>query len=280
MLKVQPQPLAPLQFAKFSDAKAYLTSEEDKVPYDELVWDRKKQYGQIRALNVGIVNYYYQQLLAKGPPATPPIVPLKRLPSMNNFNLNVVICVSFSLSTGGKYCPLGGQHISSALLMLRRRNLQSTPEDALPDSLRFVRGPIYSTDTPLHICRAIAGHHQATQHDVRESSMADICQFFMEMSQQKFQSTGSSFLADEDIYNSLVTFGLVRGSEKSLLKTSESMSLKEATLIERSQVWKSVRGNPRMIFSFFSFTEDEHHPTVEKSGPDGVCKPGQAASTD
>ena len=66
--------------------------------------------------------------------------------------------------------------------------------------------------------------------------MGDICQFFMEMAQRKWDSTGGSPLGEEDIYNCLVTYGLVRGSERSLEKGEETMSLKEATNIERLQV--------------------------------------------
>ena len=95
--------------------------------------------------------------------------------------------------------------------MLRKRNLLSATEDSLPESLKYVRGPIYSSDTPVPICQAIAGQHQATQHDVRESTMADICQLIMEMAQQKFQGTGSAALQDEDIYNALVTMGCCVG---------------------------------------------------------------------
>ena len=66
--------------------------------------------------------------------------------------------------------------------------------------------------------------------------MADVCGFFREMAQQKKDSTGSPYLGDEEIYDCLMTYGLVRGSEKSLERTSETMTLKEATTITRLQV--------------------------------------------
>lgn len=79
---LQLQPKGPLRFASYSDAAPYVIEEDAKVPFDKIVFDKNRTMGQIRALDTGIVNYYFQQLLAKGPPSVGPHVPLKKTASM------------------------------------------------------------------------------------------------------------------------------------------------------------------------------------------------------
>ena len=164
---------------------------------------------------MGIVNYYYQQLLSKGPPPTLPVVPLKRLSGIfTNHKTNTPHFLFLLHSQQVRATGWPTHHCCTPPTPQEKPPV--CPEDALPESLQYVRGPIYSQDTPIDICCAIAGHHQAIQHDIRESSMADVCGFFMEMAEQKHKATGIPYLQDEEVYYCLVTYGLVRGSEKSL----------------------------------------------------------------
>ena len=131
--------------------------------------------------------------------------------------------------------PLGGQHICAALVQLRARLLSTQQEDSLPISCRVVRAIVYSSDTPLAVCRAVAGHHQSTQHDVRESTIADTCGFIMDLQKEKMESCGTPLLNDEEIYKVLETFGLIRGSEKALTGDVSHMTLKRANEIAKNQ---------------------------------------------
>lgn len=139
--------------------------------------------------------------------------------------------------------PLGGQHITAALVQLRQKVMQKTAEENLPTSLRVVRGTVYSTETPLAVCRAVAGHHQSTQHDVRESSIADTCGYILDLQKEKVVSSGTALMNDEEIFQALENFGLIRGSEKALAKGPGEMTMKDAALIARQQV---------MLFSFLT----------------------------
>ena len=76
-------------------------------------------------------------------------------------------------------------------------------EDSLPGSVRQVRGTVYSADTPLQVCRFVAGAHQATQHNVKESTMADISEMVMQLMQERKQKTGKAMMSDEEIYQSI-----------------------------------------------------------------------------
>ena len=137
--------------------------------------------------------------------------------------------------------PLGGQHITAALVKLRNRNLKlGSSESALPLPLRVVRGTIYGQGTPLEACRAVAGQHQSTQHDVRESTMADTCSYILEMEDQKAKQSGAGMLTDNAIYSCLQSYGLICGSDKSMQVGDKEMTTKEATTIQRQQVYLSI----------------------------------------
>ena len=71
-----------VQLASFQDAAAFVVEKEASIPMQLLVFDLKKQHGQIRKLTSSVVNYYYQTLLTKGAPPQPVTVPLKRLAGM------------------------------------------------------------------------------------------------------------------------------------------------------------------------------------------------------
>ena len=58
----------------------------------------------------------------------------------------------------------------------------------------------------------------------------------MDVAAQKRDTVGFSMLSDEELFQTLVIAGAVRGSDKSLTKTGEAMTLREATTIIRQQV--------------------------------------------
>ena len=137
--------------------------------------------------------------------------------------------------------PLGGQHITAALVKLRQRNLKlGSSENSLPLSLRVVRGTIYASETPVEACCANAGQHQSTQHDVRESPMAYTCACISEMEPHKYRQSGSGMLSDDEIFNCLQSYGLIRGSDKSMDIADREMTLKDATVLQRQQVYHFV----------------------------------------
>ena len=49
----------------------YIADRRRVVPLTEFVWDHRLQYGQLRKLNLTIVNYYVQSLMTNGPPDLP-----------------------------------------------------------------------------------------------------------------------------------------------------------------------------------------------------------------
>ena len=213
-----------------------MLSTETKIHLGRLVFDKKKAWGQIRCLSPSIVSYYFQQLLMQGAPDVPPYVPLKKTRGLF-INFPYISTLSSTLFSGGKFIPLGGQHISAALVQLRHHTMKGgVDEAALPISLQYIKATVYSVDTPLPVCRAIAGHHQSTQHDVKESTVSDALSFIMDMAVQKKAAVGVSMLTDEELYETLVNFGAVRGSDKSLSKTREAMTLREDTTNTRQQV--------------------------------------------
>lgn len=112
---------------------------------------------------------------------------------------------------------------------------RGVPEVDLPDSLSWVRATVYASNTPVHICRAVAGRHQATQHDVREATVAESLNFIGMMAQEKDKKAGTVMFTDDELFKMLDNMGLIRGSEKSLQK-GEEMNMKDATTISRQQV--------------------------------------------
>ena len=66
--------------------------------------------------------------------------------------------------------------------------------------------------------------------------MADTCSFILELQKGKHSSTGSTLLNDDEIFKTLETFGLIRGSDKTLDKDITQMNLKEAVKIQAQQV--------------------------------------------
>ena len=68
-----------LEFPKFEEAAKYIVQAEATIPITSVVFDRKRVHGQIRKLNNTVVSYYYQQLLVKGPPQYPLLIPLKKV---------------------------------------------------------------------------------------------------------------------------------------------------------------------------------------------------------
>ena len=88
----------------------------------------------------------------------------------------------FSFFAEGKYMPLGGQHICAALLKLRDYHLkQGCSEAQLPASLRYIKVTTYTSNTSVAVWRSIARRHQATQHDVKESNIAESLSFLVTM---------------------------------------------------------------------------------------------------
>ena len=124
----------------------------------------------------------------------------------------------------------------------------------------MVKCTIYSADTPVSVARCIAGQHQSSQHDVRESTMADCLSFIIDIAKQKDRDFGSPMLQDEEVFDTLVNFGAIRGSEKALSKTAATMSLRDATNITKSQVCTRISAYELIIF--FSY----RRPTLSHCG--------------
>ena len=106
----------------------------------------------------------------------------------------------------------------------------------LQDSLKHLKGIVYTSNTPVSICRAVAGRHQAQQHNVKESSIAEWLGYIADMSAEKMQRTGkTSMLSDAEVFNTINTMGLVRGVDKAESKGGE-LSLKDAEYMDQQQV--------------------------------------------
>ena len=141
--------------------------------------------------------------------------------------------------------PLGGQHICAALLKLRDYHLkQGCKEAQLHASLRYIKATTYMSNTPVAVCRRIAGRHQATQHDDKESSIAESLSFLMTMAEEKRKARGTATMTDGELFCVLDNMGMVRGSDKSLAETGE-LGIKKATAITKQQVC-FIRGHPRI----------------------------------
>ena len=89
--------------------------------------------------------------------------------------------------------PLGGQHITAALIRLRKYTVdRGVAEIDLQDSLKHLKGIVYTSNTPVSICRAVAGRHQSQQHNVKESSIAECLEYIAAMGAEKMQRTGKT----------------------------------------------------------------------------------------
>jgi len=80
--------------------------------------------------------------------------------------------------------------------------------------------------------------------------MGDTCAFIVEMAQNKFQESGQAMLTDDEIFQCLQTFGLIRGSDKAMAKGDKEMTLKEATSIAKSQVYLDTMISSYRFFTF------------------------------
>lgn len=134
--------------------------------------------------------------------------------------------------------PLGGQHITAALLRLRKFTMgRGVSENDMQDSVKWVKGIVYSSNTPVSVCRAIAGRHQSQQHNVKESSVAECLDYIADMGAEKMKRTGkTAMLTDTEIFNIITTMGLVRGVDKAETKAGD-MTLKEAETMDKLEVW-------------------------------------------
>ena len=131
---------------------------------------------------------------------------------------------------------------------MRAQLLKHTEEKDLPDEYKNIRAVVYRADTPKEILQEIAGVHQAEQHDVMESSLADAYGFMLKKMQEQKDKLGTEYLNDDEIFNTLRTFGLVRGTEASLKMAAtkeRSITSKEAAQLQKKQVTIIQRGIPR-----------------------------------
>ena len=123
---------------------------------------------------------------------------------------------------------------------MRHSLLQShVKEPDLPEEYKFVRGIIYRADTPKEVLEEVAGQHQAEQHDVMESLVADAFAFFLKKMQQKKDKLDNEFLTEEEIYGTLRTFGLVRGTEAAIRLSSskdKAITSRETEQLQKKQV--------------------------------------------
>ena len=133
--------------------------------------------------------------------------------------------------------PLGGQHITAALIRLRKYTWdRGVAEIDLQDSLKHLKGIVYTSNTPVSICRAVAGRHQSQQHNVKESSIAECLEYIADMGAEKMQRTGKTpILSDTEIFNTINTMGLVRRVDKAESKSGE-MTLRDAESMDKQQV--------------------------------------------
>ena len=135
-------------------------------------------------------------------------------PALNNLYL-----------TDGHYVPLGGQHISAALLATYNSLGGADNAASIPAELQFIDAEVLRPNTPLEVCRLAAGEHQTAQTDVQGMSVADAFSFLVKTAREKEAKHGTRFLTDNEVSMVGHQLGLQKFRDKHGNELSESQSV-------------------------------------------------------
>jgi hypothetical protein len=136
-----------------------------------------------------------------------------------------VVIINTSLFTDGRVVPLGGQHISAALLSVYKF-LGGKAQDAnIPDEFKYVDAEILKHNTNRELCRLAAGEHQAHQKDVAMANTADIFTYLVQMAQEKQANQGTPFMNDNEIYHHCRSMGITKFVDKNGKELTEQQQV-------------------------------------------------------
>jgi hypothetical protein len=135
--------------------------------------------------------------------------------------------------TDGYFVPLGGQHISAALLSTFKSLGGMDAEATIPLELQWVDAEILRANTPIEVCRLAAGEHQTAQRDVQGMSVDDAFSFLVKTAREKNEKMGSPFLTDNEVAMVGLQLGLQKFRDKNGNELSESQSVCSQTKLSR-----------------------------------------------
>ena len=133
---------------------------------------------------------------------------------------------SSSHFTDGHYVPLGGQHISAALLQVFKMAGGNQDDIGISHEMQFVDAEVLKVSTPKEVCRLAAGEHQITQRDVQSMSVADIFSLMTKFARDKLQSKlGTRYLSDNEVLMVCQQCGLTKFQDRNGKELTESQSV-------------------------------------------------------
>ena len=119
--------------------------------------------------------------------------------------------------------PLGGQHISAALLQLFNSMGGLSGDVGVPMEFKFVEAEVLRSNTPREVCRLAAGEHQMAQRDVHSMSVADIFALMARTAREKMAIAGNSrYLTETEVFTVCMQCGLQRSHDRSGKEVSEA----------------------------------------------------------
>ena len=121
--------------------------------------------------------------------------------------------------------PLGGQHISAALLATYKAAGGQDNEEGIPEAMQFVDAEVLRANTPLEVCRLAAGEHQNSQRDVQGMSMADAFAFLCKTAKEKAAKMGSPYFTDNEVAMAGRQLGLQKFRDRHGNELSETQSV-------------------------------------------------------
>ena len=213
-------------------------AQSKKIHVSELVWDKSTRLGQTRALSTKLVGHYVARLKAN-PPRLMVRVLVKA--TSGSFCLRRVGVNNNTLFTDGHYVPLGGQHISAAILAMWKSLGGADNETGIPLEFQYVDAEILKANTPLDICRLAAGEHQLAQKDVQSMSVADAFAFMVKAAREKGVRHGTTFLTDKEVGMLCEQLGLQKFRDKSGNELSETQAVCFLHLVSYSHNLSSQR---------------------------------------
>ena len=164
--------------------------------------------------------------------------------------------------------PLGGQHISAALLAVYN-DLGGKKEDAsIPEELKFVDAEVLKHNTNRELCRLAAGEHQANQKDVEGASTADVFSYLSLMAQEKKKGPlETPFMTDNEIWSHCKSMGIQKFVDK------YGRDLTEQQQVQPFLVTLLRRNLPCHSFSFFFLSsENTVGAALETNGVLGILQ--------
>lgn len=106
------------------------------------------------------------------------------------------------------------------------------PEEQIPDTYRYVQAEVLNALTPLAVCRAAAGQHQALQSDNMPPSLSDIAVYIAQLAVEKAQECeGNMWLTQRDLWSALTSCGVAKRTVEDPQNTDESGSMQTAEVI-------------------------------------------------